>query len=1323
MSHSVSSSDDEDPSHNDLPFKFRIQDDDLDQGSPSDADSYDDGFNWDTDEKSDHLGESPRKESEMTSSLFVDANDNDENNDLFTSIPEQSQDLLDLHDESLFDCFEQATHELPSANNVSTEEQTTSSVTASANAKKQQHSFIAHKGALKRLVNSHQNDASKMKKQDPSVWPVYSVTVNATDLSVVNTEYSSLQSTPTSEQYQILYSRSQYEKCIKMFTVLDTECTSSLGPECVKEFVRKYCPVVRRRDDALVALNSTVKSDANDSNAQKYQTELYSPTFDEVWNVVIQSDLSYQHEQEHFNPRLGIEGWMVFTRLLSLVSHLESQRQFSSRHLQQMMRHKYNGGDSGISPRVNPNEVVVVIDNPPAGPPLPVSIRGLMEIEAELPKEDKSKLLVKGWHYASLPMIELDLNHTVVKIGDSQKRRRNGRRRVTIEPFSATAKGDFILSYCEISQGIQCSGKSTVVRRSYADFCWLNETLIMQKRPGHGNLCGRILPPFPPKQSSSSRIAAVKYHDPRSKDVSERAVAAAKSGVGMITSVAKSLWGNYIAASPSSSPNEKPKDVRAQYSWSGYQEKDSSTRVARRMDRYFNYLLENEVLSISFPLNAVLTVSIPDAPYDIFKKTDKFFDSHIINLFLFVFKKASQSGLECSKQILNDQMKQRKRIKANQSLVSNNSNTRLSAYAILSTLLANKPSSYFHLSGSDDTPWLRIAARTAMSLQFHGILETTGHESTSAKIQHASLPRFGVSAGNWDEDESINDQNGATLSNHHQESLEGDFESGVVCIESELVGEDGIEGYDLLPSPGPSEEHHVLNATNNSPFISVENSPLPPRVRFVYDTSSDTGNSAQMPSGILTSDAATLGPVKVDGDIDKLKNIIKSMDLILRRLHKSSISIELAQAARNELQLNLLKDIDSFGQSHVSVISQRSLVNGAAALDRSNTALRLSNESMSDGKNTKHKLSDTLRLIIIYSDLISSVCCQMYLDFGWQSALASSAVGATKEVKDAVTASQTASRAKAAAFTAAAKSKKAYESLDSSNTREEINHAQSEASSTQSHAIHATVVEYEANMAKKRAAISLAQDVKCWNSYRKRELHQTCLQYVKTQREACRKSADAWESLREGLIDLQTPSFASEDLQALSEHLETAQTRDSLLSSRCVDSNFSEEFNMPYSSNFGDARSSLNSHKPVNASEVTSSTTLLPDAIVDAEQLTGGSADDEYVLRPSDMPNLDDNHFALQQDIISAAESSSFSEGEAMDSCAFQADDFGIESVLSQKEQDVYNCSASGENMTMSMQSLIDGLMAWGGDEEHIDDNLIQTEDVGKTLKNSTLVE
>ena len=331
-------------------------------------------------------------------------------------------------------------------------------------------------------------------------------------------------------------------------------------------------------------------------------------------------------------------------------------------------------------------------------------------------------------------------------------------------------------------------------------------------------------------------------------------------------------------------------------------------------------------------------------------------------------------------------------------------------------------------------------------------------------------------------------------------------------------------------------------------------------------------------------------------------------------------------------------------------------------------------------------------------------------------------------MKEAVVASQTASRAKAAAFTAAAKSKKVYESLDSSNSREEIKNAQSEASATQSHAIHATVVEYEANMAKKRAAISLAQDVKCWNSYRKRELYQSCLRYVRSQREACRKSADAWESLRDGLIDQSTPFFASGELQALPQHLRIGHTSDSHLASRSIDNSFSEEFNMPYTGNFDNARSSLNSHNPMNSPESATSATLLTDAIVDETELTasafnlGDSVDDLDVLLPSDISNRDDDHFALQQDIISSAESSSQSEGEAMDSCAFKADDVGIESVLSGKEQDMYKCSVSGENMTMSMQSLIDGLMAWGGEEEHVDTGH-QSEDVGITVKDSTLLE
>jgi hypothetical protein len=254
-----------------------------------------------------------------------------------------------------------------------------------------------------------------------------------------------------------------------------------------------------------------------------------------------------------------------------------------------------------------------------------------MEVECEIGKEDETCKLVKGWPFGSLPFIELDLDHVrmIAKFQNSFMRRGGAikTRRVMIQPFSNSLEGDFILRYssCE-SPSSHEANKLVIVRRSYSDFCWLNEMLKMQKRPGHGHLCGRILPPFPSSHGSSmsTQSGSGRHRQHRQKDVSERAVAVAKSSVGMITSVAKSIWGNYIAPTAAlglstTSPikktenNSKSSSSRGvYYSWSGvpHRDEDIPSDVAKKMGRYLNYLLENDSLSASFPLNAVLTVSV-----------------------------------------------------------------------------------------------------------------------------------------------------------------------------------------------------------------------------------------------------------------------------------------------------------------------------------------------------------------------------------------------------------------------------------------------------------------------------------------------------------------------------------------------------------------------------------------------------------------------------------------------------------------------------------------------------------------------------------------
>ena len=70
---------------------------------------------------------------------------------------------------------------------------------------------------------------------------------------------------------------------------------------------------------------------------------------------------------------------------------------------------------------------------------------------------------------------------------------------------------------------------------------------------------------------------------------------------------------------------------------------------------------------------------------------------------------------------------------------------------------------------------------------------------------------------------------------------------------------------------------------------------------------------------------------------------------------------------------------------------------------------------------------------------------------------------------------------------------------------EEARAAQTRASIAQSHAIHAAVVDHEAKSVKRRAAVALAHDVKCWNVHRKRELLRSTLAYAKSQHEATRR--------------------------------------------------------------------------------------------------------------------------------------------------------------------------------------------------------------------------
>ena len=78
-----------------------------------------------------------------------------------------------------------------------------------------------------------------------------------------------------------------------------------------------------------------------------------------------------------------------------------------------------------------------------------------------------------------------------------------------------------------------------------------------------------------------------------------------------------------------------------------------------------------------------------------------------------------------------------------------------------------------------------------------------------------------------------------------------------------------------------------------------------------------------------------------------------------------------------------------------------------------------------------------------------------------------------------------------------------------------------QASDLRSQAIYAAVVEHEALTAKRRAAVALARDVKCWNVHRKKELIKTCLKTVKTYQKIAFDARSTWENLQESLLKSQ----------------------------------------------------------------------------------------------------------------------------------------------------------------------------------------------------------
>lgn len=295
---------------------------------------------------------------------------------------------------------------------------------------------------------------------------------------------------------------------------------------------------------------------------------------------------------------------------------------------------------------------------------------------------------------------------------------------------------------------------------------------------------------------------------------------------------------------------------------------------------------------------------------------------------------------------------------------------------------------------------------------------------------------------------------------------------------------------------------------------------------------------------------------------------------------------------------------------------------------------------------------------------------------------------AAEDVRVAVRVSRTAANARAATSSAAFSAQSACERGEFLNL-DEARAAQTRVSISQSHAIHAAVVEHEAKTVKRRATLALAHDVKTWNVHRKREMLRLCLEQARSKHEATRRSVDAWSTLRDGFIG--TPVNPS-----VVERRPISTTQPALETRPPVDPG--EATTRIYDSVFFSCQDERHSEIiPVDHNVLATSTGIQPNL---------GAYD--LPLEPSIVKNnskfSQSSETKVPESSLPFAEAAPIPSTESEDLMTFSCfeDRLGGSNI---QNDSAHESSFNDEKLSASMQSLVDGLMNWGGgfeaDEEH----------------------
>lgn len=297
------------------------------------------------------------------------------------------------------------------------------------------------------------------------------------------------------------------------------------------------------------------------------------------------------------------------------------------------------------------------------------------------------------------------------------------------------------------------------------------------------------------------------------------------------------------------------------------------------------------------------------------------------------WSKSSQSGLEAAKQSLEEHSRASTEIKEQTPNFDD-----------------GKLSTFFTVQGSQqpNLSWVRTAAQAAVAIQLHGVLETSGLPVASARLQHASLPNFGHSRKSaWADDDGELHNSPSNSTNSAGNEEEESFEEGVLHVNDELesdeIGDD--VGYDLLPLPVPIPERTVLAAGDTK-----KTDGQPKEARFRYGS---PDAQAIFPTEDATDGKPVyIGEMVVDENIDKLREVIGSVDNTLTRCLASSGGIGRARRQKLGMQLDIVRGLDSWEGLRGKFVSQRALIKGVSGIEQSREVFEESDLMLIDGKNS-----------------------------------------------------------------------------------------------------------------------------------------------------------------------------------------------------------------------------------------------------------------------------------------------------------------------------------------------------------------------------------